>query len=290
MRWLLVLLRVPPGRPQIPSASPCAELGPLLPAVALSRAAATPVVVVADSYQNVVGYTFSPATGFQETFRKHLTNDARGVLMSSPVVLRDGHSVLSAWTRRDGVADQRGFCSPDRIRSTCPKWCCRRLTTVIPTLTADGRIVTLAHTGVTAAQTYPRVEVALIAPMRSQRQAGAGGGLAEPRLRLDRERVRSPWTRTPCRSWRASTGKAAAARRPRSAPTGGSMRSPARRCTSSRRRRRCLTGCPGDVTVPGGNVVFHPQNPFSNQGASPVFQGTPAFSGGGLSQPGAAPR
>ena len=64
----------------------------------------------------------------------------------------------------------------------------------------------------------------------------AGGGLAEPRLRLDRERVRSPWTRAACRPWRASPGKAAVARRPRSAPTGGSTPCAGETLFVSRRR------------------------------------------------------
>jgi hypothetical protein len=53
---------------------------------------------------------------------------------------------------------------------------------------------------------------------------------------------------------------------------------------------RLLHACLGEVTLPGGNVVFHSQNPFSNQVTSPVFHTTPAWSGGGLSQPAAAPK
>jgi hypothetical protein len=51
-----------------------------------------PIVVVADNYENLVGYANSPADGFQELFRKHLTHGA--IHMSTPVVLRDAHSVI----------------------------------------------------------------------------------------------------------------------------------------------------------------------------------------------------
>jgi hypothetical protein len=51
-----------------------------------------PIVVVADNYENLVGYAFSPGDGFQELFRKHLTHGA--IHMSTPVVLRDAHSVI----------------------------------------------------------------------------------------------------------------------------------------------------------------------------------------------------
>lgn len=51
-----------------------------------------PIVVVADNYENLVGYAFSPGDGFRELFRKHLTRGA--IHMSAPVVLRDAHSVI----------------------------------------------------------------------------------------------------------------------------------------------------------------------------------------------------
>lgn len=51
-----------------------------------------PIVVVADNYENLVGYAFSPGEGFRELFRKHLTRGA--IHMSAPVVLRDAHSVI----------------------------------------------------------------------------------------------------------------------------------------------------------------------------------------------------
>lgn len=60
-----------------------------------------PIVVVADNYENLVGYAFSPWEGFRELFRKHLTRGA--IHMSAPVLLRDAHSVIvghsedSAW-------------------------------------------------------------------------------------------------------------------------------------------------------------------------------------------------
>jgi hypothetical protein len=51
-----------------------------------------PIVVVADNYENLVGYAFSPADGFRELFRKHLSRGA--INMSAPVLLRDAHSVI----------------------------------------------------------------------------------------------------------------------------------------------------------------------------------------------------
>jgi hypothetical protein len=51
-----------------------------------------PIVVVADNYENLVGYAFSPGEGFRELFRKHLTRGA--IHMSAPVLLRDAHSVI----------------------------------------------------------------------------------------------------------------------------------------------------------------------------------------------------
>ena len=53
-----------------------------------------PAVVVADNYQHLIGYNFSPEREFREAFRKHLANDR--IEMSSPMLLGDGHSVISA--------------------------------------------------------------------------------------------------------------------------------------------------------------------------------------------------
>jgi hypothetical protein len=148
-------------RPDPPVLQAMAALGPLRPAVAMFARSGDPEVVVADNYQNVVGFAFFPATGFRETFRKHLTNDSRGILMSAPVVLRDGHSVLSAWTESEKQTWLL-FAGPhpvDWSEIVLPD-----LTKASPTLTTDGRILTLAHSGVTATQTYPRAEIALTMP------------------------------------------------------------------------------------------------------------------------------
>jgi outer membrane protein assembly factor BamB len=51
-----------------------------------------PIVVVADDYENLVGYAFTPWDGFRELFRKHLTLGA--IHMSTPLLLGDAHSVI----------------------------------------------------------------------------------------------------------------------------------------------------------------------------------------------------
>lgn len=51
-----------------------------------------PIVVVADAYENLVGYSFTPWDGFRELFRKHLTRGA--IHMSAPVILGDAHSAI----------------------------------------------------------------------------------------------------------------------------------------------------------------------------------------------------
>jgi outer membrane protein assembly factor BamB len=77
-----------PGPHQLPDD---ATMG--LPRVGMYTAGSgDPIVVVADNYQNLIGYAFSPDDGFRELFRKHLTRDA--LPMSSPVLLRDGHSAI----------------------------------------------------------------------------------------------------------------------------------------------------------------------------------------------------
>ncbi|MBV1798613.1 hypothetical protein [Siccirubricoccus sp. G192] len=52
-----------------------------------------PWVIVNDPWQQTIGYTFSPAGGFTEMFRK--TDPARGYA-ASPMLLPDGHSVTAA--------------------------------------------------------------------------------------------------------------------------------------------------------------------------------------------------
>ena len=215
-----------------------AELGPLRPAVAISSRAGAPVVVVADSYQYVVGYTFSPATGFQETFRKHITNDARGVLVSSPVVLREA-TVLSGWTQDEtGLVNQGWLLFAGPHPTDWSEIVLPAPTKLGPVLTADGRIVTLSYPGVTAVRTYPRVEVSPFAlPQLVQPIAPAAASRnhvfissSNSLFTLDANALqvvaRFDW-------------QDGGARRPRSAPTGGSMRSPARRCTYSRPAACC---------------------------------------------------
>lgn len=97
-----------------------------------------PVIVVADNYQNLVGYNFSPIQGFQEIFRKHLTRDS--IRMSSPALLRDGHSVIhgnwlkQAWTLFGGPNSVNWTEVPVPLTGS-------RRTETTPTITADGRIV-----------------------------------------------------------------------------------------------------------------------------------------------------
>jgi outer membrane protein assembly factor BamB len=268
------------------------QLGPLRPAVAMVARAGAPEVVVADNYQYIVGYTFSPATGFQETFRKHITNDARGVLMSSPVVLRDGHSVLSGWTQDETGLVQQGwllFAGPHP--TDWSEIVLSDTKTLIPTLTADGRILTVAKTGVTAWRTYPRIEGALVASMRLVDIPAAPAtssrthvfiSLGNALLTFDP----NTFQRVGHFGWQDGGGSSPAigADGRVYAMAGETLYIfPAPPC-------RLLHACPGEVTVPGGNVVFHPQNPFSNQVTSPVFHTTPSWSGGALSQPGMAPK
>jgi hypothetical protein len=171
------------------------------------------------------------------------------VLMSSPVVPRDGHSVLSGWALDEvGVANQAWllFAGPHPIdwsEIVLPD-----TTTLIPTLTADGRILTLAKSGVTAWRTSPRVEGALVASMRLVGIPAAPATSSRNHVFIS--------VGNALLTFDANTFQRVAYK----------------------------------VTVPGGNVVFHPQDPFSNQGTSPVFHTTPAFLGGGVSQPGAAPK
>ena len=247
-----------------------------------ARSGASPVVVVADAYQYVVGYTFSPAAGFQEAFRKHITNDARGIGMTSPVILPDGHSVL----RGSSEPNQYWLLFAGPHPSNLPEIVLENAT-LIPTLTADGRMITLTQTGVTAWRTYPRVEVALVAPIGVKGPAVAsrnhvfistGSSLVTLDANTLQVVARFDWQGGGCSS------PAIGADGRVYAMAGETLYVfPAPPC-------RMLHACPGEVTVPGGNVVFHPQNPFSNQVTSPVFQTTPAWSGGGLSQPGVAPK
>ena len=265
------------------------ELGPPLPSVAMVARSGAPEVVVADGYQYVVGYTLSPATGFQETFRKHITNDERGIGMTSPVILRDGHSVLGGWTDI-GERGQAWLLFAGPHPNNMPEIVLEDAT-LIPSLTADGRILTVATTGVTAWRTHPRVEGALVASMRLVNISAAPAtssrnhviiSLGNALLTFDA----NTFQRVGYFEWQGGgrSSPAIGADGRVYAMAGETLYVfPAPPC-------RMLHACPGEVTVPGGNVVFHPQNPFSNQVTSPVFQTTPAWSGGGLSQPGVAPK
>lgn len=142
------------------------DLEPPMPGVGLFQSGgALPTVVVADHHQNLVGYRFSPTEGFRETFRKHLTRDR--LSMSPPVLLRDGHSMI----RGNGTSQAwLLFGGPNAVNWTevaVP------LSGSTPTLTADGRIVTVDRAGgVTVVATTParavvnrlRLEAQSIAP------------------------------------------------------------------------------------------------------------------------------
>ena len=52
-----------------------------------------PWVIVNDPWQQTIGYTFSPSTGFREMFR---TTDSARSYAASPLLLPDGHSVTAA--------------------------------------------------------------------------------------------------------------------------------------------------------------------------------------------------
>ncbi len=232
------------------------ELGPPLPSVAMVARSGAPEVVVADGYQYVVGYTFSPATGFQETFRKHITNDERGIGMTSPVILRDGHSVLGGWTN---IGENQAWLlfagpHPNNLSEIVLEDA-----TLIPSLTADGRILTLATTGVTAWRTHPRVEGALVASMRLSNIRCTSNELAEPcfislgnaLLTFDA----NTFQRVGYFEWQGGgrSSPAIGADGRVYAMAGETLYVfPAPPC-------RLLHACPGEVTVPGGNVVFHPQ-------------------------------
>jgi outer membrane protein assembly factor BamB len=83
----------------LPPADPAdrldSRLQPNLPAVAIfqSPSGGQPIVVVSDRTDDVVGYTFSPATGFAELFRNHL-GDRR--LVTAPTMLPSGHSIVGS--------------------------------------------------------------------------------------------------------------------------------------------------------------------------------------------------
>jgi len=109
------------------------DVEPPMPSVGIfGSGAGNPVVVVADNYQFIVGFTFSPAEGFQELFRKHLTND--WISMSAPVLV-DGHSAIRG---NGGSQAWVLFGGPHPVNWTEVSL---PLSGSTPTLTFDGRIV-----------------------------------------------------------------------------------------------------------------------------------------------------
>ena len=80
-----------PGKPQhAPVPQP-------LPTVATysNPGGGTPLIVVADGYENLVGYTFSGANFFNEVFRVHDETDV-SAMVATPTVLVDGHTIFEA--------------------------------------------------------------------------------------------------------------------------------------------------------------------------------------------------
>lgn len=134
-----------PGQEKLPLG-----IEPPMPSVGIfsETGAGPPIVVVADNYQNIVGYRFSPTQGFQEIFRKHLTKN--WLRMSSPAIMRDGHSVLrgngskQAWVL---------FGGPNAVIWTEVS---TPLTGATPTFTVDGKIVMVDRPGgLTVIGTHP---------------------------------------------------------------------------------------------------------------------------------------
>ncbi|MBX9945785.1 MAG: PQQ-binding-like beta-propeller repeat protein [Reyranella sp.] len=101
--------------------------------------AGAPVVVVADDDRHLVGYAFSPNDGFRETFRRHLANGT--LKMSSPVLLRDGHSAVAA-----KAGDQAWLLFGGPNAANVPEIKVP-LGAATPALTADGRLITVSRAG-----------------------------------------------------------------------------------------------------------------------------------------------
>jgi hypothetical protein len=132
-------LRLPPDNPP-PGKLPAKLEGPL-PSVGIHAfsGAGDPMVVVADDDRHIVGYAFSPGVGFREAFRQHLANGT--LKMSSPVLLRDGHSVIAA---KAGEQAWTLFGGPN-----VGQWAEVKIppSAATPTLTSDGRLVTVDRVG-----------------------------------------------------------------------------------------------------------------------------------------------
>lgn len=129
-------------RPEQPAAGDLPEKleGPL-PSLGIHTpdGAGAPVVVVADDDRHLVGYAFTPNDGFREIFRRHLANGA--LKMSSPTMLRDGHSAVAA---KAGDQAWLLFGGPNAANVPEIKVPAGAAT---PTLTADGRLITVSRAG-----------------------------------------------------------------------------------------------------------------------------------------------
>jgi hypothetical protein len=127
---------------------------PPMPGVGIfySGRGSMPVVVVADNYQYIVGYNFSPMQGFREIFRKHLTTDQ--IRMSSPVLLRDGHSAIRGHWQQQAWVLFGGPATVNWTEAVIPP------SGSTPTLTADGTILMVDRPGgVTVIGTTPNRSV-----------------------------------------------------------------------------------------------------------------------------------
>jgi outer membrane protein assembly factor BamB len=118
------------------------NIRPPMPSVAISRAGpgGMPIVIVADNYEYMVGYTLSPAQGFQEVFRKHLTHGQ--INMTSPAILRDGHAAIGAGSPEHAWVL---FGAPDNV----PNWTELGIsdTGATPTVVAGGRVLVVTRGG-----------------------------------------------------------------------------------------------------------------------------------------------
>lgn len=75
-----------------------ADAKPPMPGVAMySAGGSDPLVIFADNYQNIWGFSFSPNTGFRESFRRHVTNNESNFFMTTPIML-GSHAVVRAFT------------------------------------------------------------------------------------------------------------------------------------------------------------------------------------------------
>ena len=129
-----------------------------LPAAAVYARSGEPVVIVVDSYQNIVGLTLSTTDGFQQVFRRHATNDR--IQMSTPAAVADGHSLTNAWALGDDdTSGQAFFFYAGPHPSGWTDFTLPKFTRQTPIVTADGRIITLSQEGLVVIRTFPSVQV-----------------------------------------------------------------------------------------------------------------------------------